>query len=197
MIKKLSTITFITLWVSFSGISCSESNEATMLVLKDKITSQIQNTIGKGDIAIKKYELKIKKVKDSLIKTKVSRKLLENKIKNKEASLDGISSERSKIIATSVDDMKVFLVQVKDAEEKLEATLKKMVVNFDLIKEKVNALEVRREMMETLATIEQYTNIDSSIGGISTDLDKTIKSIEHDSLKLEAELEVNNVLKNL
>ena len=182
-------------------LGCNEEGRATVDVVKNRISNQIQNWVGKGDIAIQKYENKIKDVRQSLIKVKVSRKTFEQKWqakKNQLASLEEDTSGKSEvkitILENTVQEMETFLQQLSVAETKLEDTLRTLIENLDVVKLKVAALEARRDMLDAMQTVQQYTNFEGEIDGIGGDMDNTLEQMQQEIYAIEAEIEVEKLL---
>ncbi len=176
---------------------CGEDGVAAVDVVKKRITNQIQGLIGKGDIAIQKYENKISQVKDSLIKVKVSRKSFERKLEARKASLaskesSGASEENKAILRNTIAEMETFLKQVRVAEDKLLKTYRKLKDNLDIVKIKVAALEAKRDMLDALRTIQQYSNIEGDIDNVG--MDSTFDNMQKEIDAIEAEIEIDNLL---
>ena len=176
---------------------CSEDGTAAVDVVKKRITNQIQSLIGKGDIAIQKYENKIAQVKDSLIKVKVSRKSFERKLEARKAYLDskikaGASEQQVAILQNTITEMEKFLEQVRVAEKKLLKTYRQLKDNLDIVKMKVAALEAKRDMLDALRTIQQYSNIEGEINNL--DMDSTFENMQKEIDAIEAEIEIDTLL---
>ncbi len=176
---------------------CGEDGTAAVDVVKKRITNQIQGLIGKGDIAIQKYENKIAQVKDSLIKVKVSRKSFERKLEARKAALaakesSGASEKHIAILKNTIAEMEKFLKQVRVAEDKLLNTYRKLVDNLDIVKMKVAALEAKRDMLDALRTIQQYSSIEGEIDNMG--MDSTFENMQKEIDAIEAEIEVDNLL---
>jgi len=180
-------------------LGCGEDGVAAIDVVKKRITNQIQGLIGKGDIAVQKYENKINKVRDNLIKVKVSRKSFERKIEARKTSLasherQGASEEKLELLTNTIQEMETFLQQVKMAESKLEKTLKKLIDNLDLVKIKVAALEAKRDMLDAMRTIQQYGDIEVDVDEIGGNMDNTLEEMQKEIYAIEAEIEIDNLL---
>lgn len=180
-------------------LGCDEDGVASVDVVKKRITNHLQNMIGKSDIAIQKYENKISEVKHNLIKLKVSRKTFEQKVQGKKSLLASLekseaSQEKITLLSNTIQDMETLLQQVQVAETKLEKTYQKLVDNLELVKLKITALEVKRDTLNALRTMKEYTNIEGSIDGISGGIDSTLESIQKDIYAIEAEIEIENLL---
>ncbi len=180
-------------------LGCGEDSIATIDVVKKRITHQIQAIIGKGDIAIQKYENKIREVKDNLIKVKVSRKTFEQKLQARKISLTslekaGASEAKIDLLKNTIQDMETFLQQVQLAESKLEETYKKLKDNLDLVKLKVAALAAKRDMLDALRTIQEYTNIAGDIDNIGGNMDSTLEQMQKEAYAIEAEIEIEGIL---
>jgi len=195
MNKITSLLASIVLISALIGCSGGEG-EATIDVIKNRIIDSIQNSIGKGDIAIQKYKNRIVKAKGNLIKLKVNIKVYEQKVEEKKSSLQKLqNADRQKIVQSTIDDMESFLIQMKDTEVKLQNGLKKMNDNFDLIKMKISALEAKRDMLNALKSIQAYTSVEDDISGIDSSIDSTIESIQRDIYAIEAEMEIDKMFK--
>lgn len=179
-------------------IGCSGGDgEATIDVLKNRVVNSIQNAIGKGDIAIQKYKNRIVKAKSNLIKLKVNITTYERKLQAKKTLLDKTEDASKKaVLQGTIGDMENFLVQMKDTETKLSNGLKKMNDNFDLIKMKISALEAKKDMLNALKSIQEYTSVENDIEGIDSSIDSTIKSIQRDIDTIEAEMEVDKMFRD-
>lgn len=178
-------------------LGCGEDGTAAVDVVKKRITNQIQGLIGKGDIAIQKYENKIAQVKDSLIKVKVSRKSFERKLEARKASLAskiraGASEKHIAILKNTIQEMETFLEQVRVAEEKLLKTYRQLKDNLDIVKMKVAALEAKRDMLDALRTIQQYSNIEGEIENVG--MDSTFENMQKEIDAIEAEIEIDTLL---
>jgi phage shock protein A len=176
---------------------CGEDGTAAVDVLKKRLTNEIQGLIGKGDIAIQKYENKIAQVKDSLIKVKVSRKSFERKLAARKASLAskisaGASEKQVAILKNTIEEMEKFLKQVQIAEDKLLKTYRKLKDNLDIVKMKVAALEAKRDMLDALRTIQQYSNIEGEIDNVG--MDSTFDNMQKEIDAIEAEIEIDSLL---
>jgi len=190
---------FLLSLVLLMPLGCGEDSIATIDVVKKRITHQIQAIIGKGDIAIQKYENKIREVKDNLIKVKVSRKTFEQKLQARKISLTslekaGASEAKIDLLKNTIQDMETFLQQVQLAESKLEETYKKLKDNLDLVKLKVAALAAKRDMLDALRTIQEYTNIAGDIDNIGGNMDSTLEQMQKEAYAIEAEIEIEGIL---
>ena len=193
MNKTTSLLASIVLVSALIGCS-GEDGKATIDVIKNRIVDSIQDSIGKGDIAIQKYKNRIIKIKGNLIKLKVNIKVYEKKVEEKKALLKKLQdTNRQKIIQSTINDMNSFLMQMKDTEAKLQNGLKKMNDNFDLIKMKISALEAKKEMLNALKSIQAYTSVEDDISGIDSSIDSTIESMQRDIYAIEAEMEINKM----
>lgn len=197
MINNLKFLPIFVILFVFFG--CGDDGEATIDVIKKRINNHIQNLVGKGDIAVQKYENKISEVRDNLIKVKVSQKTFERKVNAKKASLtslenSGGSPEKIVILQSTIQEMETFLQQIQVAETKLESTLKKLIDNLDLVKLKVAHLEAKRDMLEAMRTIQEYTNIEGDVDGIGGNIDSTIGEMQQEIDAIEAEIEIDNLL---
>lgn len=196
MTRFIISITLI-ITILYTIGSCSDNSDATLSVIKDKVYNTIESAVGRGDIAIKQYEISIEKTRNALIKIKISKKLLEQSISEKKKNIDELDISKKELEKSSIKYMLTTLSSIKDVESSIEKKLKSMVANFDIVKAKITALEVRKNMLEILTTVEQYQNVDDDIGGISSEMNIVMKKMEKDILSLEAELEVNNLLKDM
>ncbi|KHD06524.1 hypothetical protein PN36_12045 [Candidatus Thiomargarita nelsonii] len=180
-------------------LGCGEEGVAAIDVVKKRITNQIQGFIGKGDIAIQKYENKIGKVRDNLIKVKVSRKSFEQKLETRKTSLasyeqKGASEAKIELLTNTIQEMETFLQQVQTAESKLEKMLKKLIDNLDLVKIKVAALEAKRDMLDAMRTIQEYSNIEGDVDDLGGNMDNTLEEMQKEIYAIEAEIEIDNLL---
>ena len=198
MNKIISLVASLALVVAVIGFS--KDGEATLDVVKNRLIDTIQTSIGKGDIAIQKYKNKIAKVKDNLIKLKVNIKVYERKIEDKKASLANLktsnsSKEKQEIIQNTITDMDNFLLQMKATEKKLTIGLTKMIDSLDLIKMKISALETKRDMLDALKSIQDYSTIEDDVGGINSSIDVTVNDIQKDIYAIEAEMEIDKMFR--
>lgn len=194
-------IFLLSIIVLLAPLGCGEDGVAAIDVVKKRITNQFQGIIGKGDIAIQKYENKIVKVRDSLIKVKISRKSFEQKLQARKTSLasqenSGASEEKINLLKSTIQDMENFLQQIRIAETKLENMLRKLSDNRDLVKIKVASLEAKRDMLDAMRTIQEYSSFGDDIDDIGVDMDDTFEQMEKEVYAIEAEIEINNLLKN-
>ncbi len=184
---------------------CGEEGMASVDVLKKRITNQVQSMIGKGDIAIAKYENKIKEVKNSLIKVKVSHKTFEKKLLVKKASLATLEAQvgdsqnevkqtKLEILRNHVQEMEAFLQQLINTETKLGDTFKKLVANLDIVKLKIASLEAKRDMLSAMSTIQEYENFGTNATDIGGNIDGAIADMQKDIYAIEAEIEVEELL---
>ena len=185
--------------VMLAPIGCGDDGIATVDVLKKRITNQIQSLVGKGDIAIQKYKNKIVEVRQNLVKVKVSRKTFERKLKAKKAQLATLeksegSEAKITILTNIVQEMEDFLQQLSAAEEKLGNTYNTLVANLDIVKLKVAALEAKRDMLDAMRSIQEYTNFEGDIDSIGGDMESTFEEMQKEVYEIEAEIEVENLL---
>ncbi len=185
--------------VMLAPIGCGDDGIATVDVLKKRITNQIQSLVGKGDIAIQKYKNKIVEVRQNLVKVKVSRKTFERKLKAKKAQLAALeksegSEAKITILTNIVQEMEDFLQQLSAAEEKLGNTYNTLVANLDIVKLKVAALEAKRDMLDAMRSIQEYTNFEGDIDSIGGDMESTFEEMQKEVYEIEAEIEVENLL---
>ena len=188
-------------------LGCGEEGAASVDVVKKRITSQIKNMIGKGDIAITKYENKIKAVRASLIKMKVSHKDFENKLRDKKLELakleqkaenaeekTDLQTRKIELFRNHVQDMEGFLKQLGSTEIKLGETYQKLVDNLDIVKLKIASLEAKRDMLSAMRTVQEYANIDTDISSIGGSLESTVSDMQKDIYAVEAEMEVDKLI---
>lgn len=184
-------------------LGCGEEGAAAVDVLKKRFTNQVQDMIGKGDIAITKYENKIRQVKDSLMKVKVSRKTFEGRLQAKKTEvareesiepIDKIKQTKLSLLKTSVQEMETFLQQLQLTEVKLGEIYKKLVANLDIVKLKVANLEAKRDMLAAQRAIQEYSNIGDEVSDIGGSIDSTLEEMQKDIYAIEAEIEVENLL---
>ncbi len=185
--------------VMLAPIGCGDDGIATVDVLKKRITNQIQSLVGKGDIVIQKYKNKIVEVRQNLVKVKVSRKTFEGKLKAKKAQLAALeksegSEAKITILTNIVQEMEDFLQQLSAAEEKLGNTYNTLVANLDIVKLKVAALEAKRDMLDAMRSIQEYTNFEGDIDSIGGDMESTFEEMQKEVYEIEAEIEVENLL---
>ncbi len=185
--------------VMLAPIGYADDGIATVDVLKKRITNQIQSLVGKGDIAIQKYKNKIVEVRQNLVKVKVSRKTFERKLKAKKAQLAALeksegSEAKITILTNIVQEMEDFLQQLSAAEEKLGNTYNTLVANLDIVKLKVAALEAKRDMLDAMRSIQEYTNFEGDIDSIGGDMESTFEEMQKEVYEIEAEIEVENLL---
>ncbi len=185
--------------VMLAPIGCGDDGIATVDVLKKRITNQIQSLVGKGDIAIQKYKNKIVEVRQNLVKVKVSRKTFERKLKAKKAQLATLeksegSEAKITILTNIVQEMEDFIQQLSAAEEKLGNTYNTLVANLDIVKLKVAALEAKRDMLDAMRSIQEYTNFEGDIDSIGGDMESTFEEMQKEVYEIEAEIEVENLL---
>lgn len=185
--------------VMLAPIGYADDGIATVDVLKKRITNQIQSLVGKGDIVIQKYKNKIVEVRQNLVKVKVSRKTFERKLKAKKAQLAALeksegSEAKITILTNIVQEMEDFLQQLSAAEEKLGNTYNTLVANLDIVKLKVAALEAKRDMLDAMRSIQEYTNFEGDIDSIGGDMESTFEEMQKEVYEIEAEIEVENLL---
>ncbi len=196
----MNKLKFLLLFTVFLlPLGCGEDGKATIDVVKKRITNQIQDMVGKGDIAIQKYDNKISEIKAKLVKVKVSYKTFEKQVQAKKASLanlenSGGSEARTNLLKKTIQEMETFLQQLKVAETKLLDTSRKMKENRDLMVLKVKSLEAKRDMLDAIRTIQDYSNIETDVGNIGGNIDNTIEEMQKEIYAIEAEIEIENVL---
>jgi phage shock protein A len=200
MVNKLKLWPFLVAFLVLVG--CGEDGTATIDVLKNRLTNQIQDMVGKGDIAVQKYQNKIAQVKNNLIKVKVSRKTFEQKLQAKQNSVaamekSGGSPEKVTILKSTVQEMENFLAQIQQAEAKMETTLKKLIENLDLVKLKVAAMEAKRDMLDAMQSIQQYTTFEGEVDALGGEMDSTLEDMQKEIYAIEAELEIENLLSEM
>lgn len=177
----------------------TKDGESTLLVVKNRLVENIQSSIGKGDIAIQKYQNEIIRIKENLIKLKVNIKVYEQKIESKKSSLTDLSTsdnfkQKEELLAKTITEMEVFLTQMKQAETDLTAKLKKMVNNLDLIKMQIKNLETKRDIAEARKSLQNYSLLEDNVEKIDSTISSTIESLQQDIYEIEAELELEKIL---
>ncbi len=196
----MNKLKFLLLFTVFLlPLGCGEDGMATIDVVKKRIANQIQDMVGKGDIAIQKYDNKISEVRSKLIKVKVSYKTFEKQVKAKKASLanlenSGGSEARINLVKKTTQEMETFLQQLQVAEAKLLETLQNMKENRELMVLKVKALEAKRDMLDAIRTVQEYSSIETDVGNIGGNIDNTIEEMQKEIYAIEAEIEIENVL---
>lgn len=200
MVNKLKFWPFLVAFIVLLG--CGEDGTATIDVLKKRMTNQIQDMVGKGDIAVQKYENKIAQVKKNLVKVKVSRKTFEQKLQAKQNSLaalekSGTSPEKVSILKSTIQEMETFIIQIQQAETKMETTLKKLIENLDVVKLKVAAMEAKRDMLDAMQSIQQYTAFEGQVDALGGEMDSTLEDMQKEIYAIEAELEIENLLSQM
>lgn len=178
-------------------LGCSEDTGAMIDVMKDRISNRITDMVGRGDVALKKYDNKLIDVKNKLIRVTVSGKTFEQKLQARKASLatleqSGGSEARISLLKNTVQDMEVFLQQIQAAKTKLAETLIKLKENRELVALKISALQAKRDMLDAMRTMQQYTNIETKID--AEGFDNTIDEMQKEIHTIEAELEVEQLL---
>ena len=200
MVNKLKLWPFLVAFIVLLG--CGEDGTATIDVLKKRMTNQIQDMVGKGDIAVQKYMNKITQVKKNLIKVKVSRKTFEQKLQAKQNSLaamekSGTSPEKISILKSTIQEMETFVIQIQEAETKMGATLKKLIGNLDVVKLKVAAMEAKRDMLDAMQSIQQYSSFEGEVNALGGEMDSTLEDMQKEIYAVEAELEIENLLSQM
>jgi hypothetical protein len=196
----MNKLKFLLLFTVFLlPLGCGEEGKATIDVVKKRIANQIQDMVGKGDIAIQKYDNKISEVRSKLIKVKVSYKTFEKQVKAKKASLanlenSGGSEARINLVKKTTQEMENFLQQLQVAEAKLLETLQKMKENRELMVLKIKSLEAKRDMLDAMRTVQEYSSIETDVGNIGGNIDNTIEGMQKEIYAIEAEIEIENVL---
>lgn len=192
--NKLKLLPFVVLLMP---LGCSEDTGAMIDVMKDRISNRITDMVGRGDVALKKYDNKLIDVKNKLIRVTVSGKTFEQKLQARKASLatleqSGGSKARISLLKSTVQDMEVFLQQIQAAKTKLAETLIKLKENRELVALKISALQAKRDMLDAMRTMQQYTNIETKID--AEGFDNTIDEMQKEIHTIEAELEVEQLL---
>jgi len=200
MVNKLKLWPFLVAFIVLLG--CGEDGTATIDVLKKRMTNQIQDMVGKGDIAVQKYMNKIAQVKKNLIKVKVSRKTFEQKLQAKQNSLaamekSGTSPEKISILKSTIQEMETFVIQIQQAETKMGATLTKLIGNLDVVKLKVAAMEAKRDMLDAMQSIQQYSSFEGEVNVLGGEMDSTLEDMQKEIYAVEAELEIENLLSQM
>jgi len=177
----------------------TKDGESTLLVVTNRLVENIKSSIGKGDIAIQKYQNEIIRIKENLIKLKVNIKVYEQKIESKKSSLTDLSTsdnfkQKEELLAKTIIEMEVFLTQMKQAETDLTAKLKKMVNNLDLIKMQIKNLETKRDIAEARKSLQNYSLLEDNVEKIDSTISSTIESLQQDIYEIEAELELEKIL---
>ncbi len=196
----MNKLKFLLLFTVFLlPLGCGEEGKATIDVVKKRIANQIQDMVGKGDIAIQKYDNKISEVRSKLIKVKVSYKTFEKQVKAKKASLanlenSGGSEARINLVKKTTQEMENFLQQLQVAEAKLLETLQRMKENRELMVLKIKSLEAKRDMLDAMRTVQEYSSIETDVGNIGGNIDNTIEEMQKEIYAIEAEIEIENVL---
>jgi len=178
-------------------LGCTEETGALIDVIKDRVSNRITDMVGRGDVALKKYDNKINDVKNKLIRVTVSGKTFEQKLQARKASLakieqSGGSEAKIDVLKSTIQDMDTFLQQIQTAKTKLAETLLKLRENRDLVELKIKALEAKRDMLDAMRTMQQYTNIETEID--AEGFDNTIDEMQKEIHTIEAELEVEQLL---
>jgi len=198
MNKIVSLVLSLSIGVSVI-VYFTKDGESTLLVVKNRLVENIQSSIGKGDIAIQKYQNEIIRIKKNLIKLKVNIKVYEQKIESKKSSLTDLSTsdnfkQKEELLAKTIIEMEVFLTQMKQAETDLTAKLKKMVNNLDLIKMQIKNLETKRDIAEARKSLQNYSLLEDNVEKIDSTISSTIESLQQDIYEIEAELELEKIL---
>lgn len=198
MNKIVSLVLSLSIGVSVI-VYFTKDGESTLLVVKNRLVENIQSSIGKGDIAIQKYQNEIIRIKENLIKLKVNIKVYEQKIESKKSSLTDLSTsgnfkQKEELLAKTITEMEVFLTQMKEAETDLTAKLKKMVNNLDLIKMQIKNLETKRDIAEARKSLQNYSLLEDNVEKIDSTISSTIESLQQDIYEIEAELELEKIL---
>ncbi|MDM8568400.1 hypothetical protein QUF50_02575 [Thiotrichales bacterium HSG1] len=179
---------------------CNEDGVATIDVVKQRIGDQIQTLVGKGDIALQKYDNKIKKVKSDLIKVKVSHKTFEQKLQQKKNSLANLETDPQKnqqridLLKSTVQQMESLLLQIKNAEEKLQNAFVTLTNNRSLVKAKIETLQAKLDMMDAIRTVQEYNTFEGDLTNLGGDMESTFDSMQKEIYAMEAEIEVENLL---
>ncbi|MCK5718691.1 MAG: hypothetical protein KAH84_01940 [Thiomargarita sp.] len=200
--NKFNSSLLILSLILFIPFGCGEDGKATVDVVKKRITDRMQSIIGKGDIAIQKYDNKIEEIKGKLIKVKVSNKTFSHKLKAKKmklAELDNTQNSETKIalLKDSIQDMENFLEEMTVAEQNLLSVLQKMINQRDLVKMRIETLESKRDMLDAMRTAQQYSTIEIDIENIDNHLGRTFEDMQKEVYSIEAEIEVEKLLKEM
>jgi hypothetical protein len=171
-------------------------------VLKNRISNRIQDFVGKGEIAIQKYKNKIREVRKNLINVKKLRMRFDRKLRGKKTQLaiaetsKDSSPERISALKITIQEMETFLQQVRLAETKIWETREKLVDNLELVKLKVAALKTKRDMLDALRTVQQYSNtgFEGDVDRIGADMESIVEGMQKDIDEIEAEIEFENIL---
>ena len=199
----MNKLKFLLAWFILLGpLGCDDDGKATIDVIKNRIGNQIQNLVGKGDIAVQKYENKIEEVRGNLVKMKKSRMKFEGKLRKKQTQLaiaeasEDSSPEKIALLKGTIQEMEKFLEQVGQAEIKIGDTLKKLIDNLELVKLKVATLEAKREMLEAMRDLQQYTstNFEGEVSSLGSGMESTLDDMQDDIYEIEAELEIEKLL---
>ena len=191
---KLLLIPFILLM----PLGCGEDGMATIDVFKDRINKRLQDWVGKGDLVIKKYDNKIASTKKNLIKVKVSHGSFKRKLEGKKHSLaemerTGANETKIAILRDTIEQMESFILQINQAEQQLTTALRTLLDNRDLVKLKVAALEAKRDMLQALQTIQDYTDIEGQVDEMGLGMDSTLNQMQNEIDTIEAEMEVGKL----
>ena len=191
---------FLPLLILVALLGCDEDGTATIDVVKKRVNNQIQTLVGKGDIALQKYDNKIKKVKTDLVKVKVSRKTFEQKLAGKKNSLASLETnpqenqQQISLLNTTIQQMETLLQQISTAETKLVEAFTTLTNNRDLVKAKIDALQAKRDMLEAMRTVQEYDTFEGDLENLGGDMENTFESMQKEIYAIEAEIEVENLL---
>ncbi|MCK5876736.1 MAG: hypothetical protein KAG43_03810 [Candidatus Marithrix sp.] len=191
---------FLPLLVILALFGCNEEGIATIDVIKQRVNDQIQTLVGKGDIALQKYDNKIKKVKSDLIRVKVSFKTFEQKLQQKKNSLTTLEVEPQKnqqrigLLKSTIQQMEGLLLQISNAEDKLKNAFVTLTNNRSLVKAKIETLQAKLDMMEAIRTVQEYNTFEGDLSTLGGDMENTFDSMQKEIFAMEAEIEVENLL---
>ncbi|MFK5969199.1 MAG: hypothetical protein QM487_03635 [Candidatus Marithrix sp.] len=191
---------FLPLLILVALLGCDEDGIATIDVVKKRVNNQIQTLVGKGDIALQKYDNKIKKVKKDLVKVKVSRKTFEQKLADKKNSLTNLEAnpqenqQQISLLSATVQQMETLLQQISVAETKLVEAFTILTNNRDLVKAKIDALQAKRDMLEAMRTVQEYDTFAGDLEDLGGDMESTFESMQKEIYAIEAEIEIENLL---
>jgi len=127
---------------------------------------------------------------------KVSQKTFERKLSARKASLakleeSGGSEARISLLDSTIQEMETFLGQIKVAETKLFETYRQLKDDRDLMVLKIKTLEAKRDMLDAMRNVQQYTDMETDIGLI----DNTIEDMQQEVDAIESEMEIDKLLR--
>ncbi len=191
---------FLPFLILVALLGCDEDGIATIDVVKNRVNNQIQTLVGKGDIALQKYDNKITQVKKDLVKVKVSRKTFEQKLAGKKSSLASLETnpqangQKISLLNTTIQQMETLLQQISVTEIKLAEAFTTLTNNRELVKGKIAALQAKRDMLEAMRTVQEYDTFEGDLENIGGDMENTFESMQKEIYAIEAEIEVENLL---